>query len=253
MKVLMPEYVERHLSEVQISSEKVTKLVNLEIEEKMVRPPYRYNEASLIRTLEQKGIGRPSTYASIISVIVDKHYTERERRYLKPTPLGNAISDYLSVSFPDIFDLKFTAEMEDKLDDIAGGGTKPLELLESFYKSFETELKVQNKATETIEVIEESLAEPCPKCGGKVIARFGKFGKFFACNNYPKCKYTKPNLRYVNGYFCPLCKGRLVSRNSKTGKRFFGCENYPECKHVQWALKIPVKVEKEEGKIKAKI
>jgi len=205
-------------------------------EPKETKPPYRYSEASLIKTLEEKGIGRPSTYASIISLIIDKHYVEKESRYLKPTSLGSTISDYLSVSFPDIFDLTFTAQMEDSLDDIAEGKTEILTLLNGFYTPFSKLLKEQQKSTQMLDVVEDKLEEPCPKCGSELVARYGKFGKFYACKGYPNCKYIKPNLRFVEGHMCPLCQGRLVVRYSKTGKRFYGCEKFPECKHVQWAL-----------------
>ncbi len=239
MKVLMPAYAEKNKAEITIKQTDTLALDTLENEEKLTRPPYRYNEASIIRTLEEKGIGRPSTYSAIISLIVDKHYVEKERRYFKPTLLGTAISNYLASAFPDIFDLAFTAQMEDSLDDIANGDKKLVELLTNFYTPFKKELDIQKETLEVIDVAEDVLEEKCPQCGGVLIARFGKFGKFYACKSFPKCKYIKPNLHFVKGYNCPECKGQLVVRYSKKGKRFYGCENYPTCKHVQWALKVP--------------
>ena len=237
MKVLMAQYAEKNKKEITIKQEDKLELDTIENEEKQTRPPYRYNEASLIRTLEEKGIGRPSTYSAIISLIIDKHYVEKERRYFKPTLLGTAISNYLSAAFPDIFDLEFTAQMEDSLDDIANGDKKLVELLSNFYTPFKKELDVQKDTLEVIDVAEDILEEKCPQCGSDLIARFGKYGKFYACKSFPKCKYIKPNLHFVKGYNCPECKGQLVVRYSKKGKRFYGCENYPTCKHVQWALK----------------
>lgn len=239
MKVLMPEYAKKHTSEPTIAKSDPLTLKSVEALEKQTWPPYRYNEASLIRALEDKSIGRPSTYSSILSVIIDKHYVERERRFLKPTPLGTSISDYLSGGFPDLFDLTFTASMEDGLDNIALGEKDPVDLMNEFYKPFVKELAVQEKDTSKIEVKEDVLLdEVCIKCGGKLIAKYGRFGKFYACANYPKCKYIRPNHTFVKGpYQCPNCKGRFVVKYSKKGRRFYSCEHYPECKHVQWNLK----------------
>lgn len=241
MKVLMPEYAKKNVTRPNIKQNDPVTLDSVTNEMKDTRPPYRYNEASLIRTMESKGIGRPSTYASIVSLIVDKHYVEKERRYFMPTPLGTALSDYLSSTFPDIFDLTFTANMENSLDDIANGDKKLLDTLENFYVPLRAELEKNKDDDSQIQIDEEQIDEVCPLDGGKLVVRFGKYGKFYACGNYPKCKYIKPNLRYVDKYFCPLDNGRLVVRYSKTGKRFYGCENYPTCKHVQWALNIPPK------------
>ncbi len=241
MKILMPEYAKKNSTHPNIKAHEKITLESVTSEIKDTRPPYRYNEASLIRTMESKGIGRPSTYASIVSLIVDKHYVEKERRYFMPTPLGTALSDYLSTTFPDVFDLTFTANMENSLDDIANGDRKLVGTLEEFYIPLRIELENNKDDTSQIAIQEEQIDEKCPKCGGDLVVRFGKYGKFYACSNYPKCKYIKPNLRYVEKHFCPLDNGRLVVRYSKTGKRFYGCENYPACKHVQWALNIQPK------------
>lgn len=244
MRVLMPEYAKKNTTKPNIKKGEPITLEELSTEQKETRPPYRYNEASIIRALEGKGIGRPSTYASIISLIVDKHYVEKDRRYFKPTPLGTAICDYLAATFPDIFDLTFTANMEDSLDDIANGDKRLITTLTNFYKPLKEELDKNKGNNEQIEVPEEEIDEVCAKCGSKLVARHGRYGKFFACSRYPDCKYIKPNLRYVNNHFCPLDNGRLVVRYSKAGKRFYGCENYPNCKHVQWALNVDPEVAK---------
>ncbi len=241
MRVLMPEYAKKNVTKPNITKGDPVTLEQVTSEAKDTRPPYRYNEASIIRTLEGKGIGRPSTYASIISLIVDKHYVEKDRRYFKPTPLGTAICDYLSLTFPDIFDLTFTANMEDSLDDIANGDKKLLATLQDFYAPLKEELEKNKDNNDQIQVAEEVIDAVCEKCGSALVARHGKYGKFYACSKYPECKYIKPNLRYVKDKFCPLDNGRLVVRFSKTGKRFYGCENYPTCKHVQWALNVEPK------------
>jgi len=237
-RVLAPGYAKNNSTALQLNASGEIALQKLDVKEKETHPPYRYSEASLIKTMEEKGIGRPSTYSSIISLIIDKHYVEKDFRFLKPTPLGASMSDYLSKSFPDLFDLTFTAEMENSLDEIAEGTKTIVQTLDTFYKPFEKELVKVSKDTSVIDVKEDVLEEKCPKCNSDLVARFGKYGKFYACAGYPKCKYIKPNLRYVKDYFCPDCNGRLVVRYSKTGKRFYGCENYPKCTHVRWALNV---------------
>ena len=237
LKVASPQFVKNNETEF-LTYEKGAKidLKSVKTEPKETRPPYRYSEASIIKTLEEKGIGRPSTYSSIITLIIDKHYVEKESRFLKPTILGNSISDYLSKIFPDILNLTFTAKMEDDLDEIASGNKKLISVLEEFYTPFENSLKKTVDDNSQIEIAEDKLDEPCPKCGADLVARYGKFGKFYACKAYPTCKYIKPNLRFVDGYSCPLCSNRIVMRYSKTGKRFYGCEAYPTCKHISWVL-----------------
>lgn len=211
-------------------------LNKIETESKETRPPNRYSEASIIKTLEEKGIGRPSTYSSIITLIIDKHYVEKDSRYLKPTVLGSSISDYLSLAFPQVLNLTFTAKMEDDLDEIAGGKKKVIEVLNDFYAPFEESLKKSTNDDTKIDVAEDKLEEPCPKCGSDLVARYGKYGKFYACKSYPTCKYIKPNLRFIDGYSCPQCGKRIVMRFSKAGRKFYGCEGYPDCKHLSWVL-----------------
>lgn len=236
MKILWPDYSDKHRNSVQIKKGSSINLETLDIEEKKTKPPYRFNEATLIKALEEKEIGRPSTYASIISLIQDKHYIDRESRYFMPTALGTSICDYLSNAFPDIFNLEFTANMEGKLDDIANGDEKLLKTLQDFYNPFVKELEERKGDTTKLD-INETLDEDCPQCGNKLMNRYGKFGKFISCSNYPACKYIKPNLKFVPNQFCPDCKGRITVRYSqKTRKRFYGCENYPTCKFVKFAL-----------------
>lgn len=212
---------------------------DIESKEQQTSPPPRYNEASLIRTMEEEGIGRPSTYAAIISLIQVKGYVEKDGRYFVPTVIGTAISDYLSQNFSHIFELDFTSGMEDKFDAIAEGKEDMIAVLDSFYKPFSTELEVKKKEVGMIQIKEET-AEKCPKCGKSLIIRFSKFGKFYACSGYPDCKFTKSFLFTVKNRKCPKCAGDIVVKFTKTRKKFYGCANYPTCDFSAWALqKIP--------------
>ncbi len=235
LKVLNPEFVAKNQSLIVIKEGTPLNLNSLDVQENMTQPPPRYNEASLIKSLEEKGIGRPSTYAPIISLIQDKNYVEKQGRTFNPTKLGEAISDYLSEAFPSLFNLDFTAGMEDKLDAVAGGTENFIDLLTNFYGPFDKELQVKKKDKQVIDV-EEEINEPCPRDGGKLTVRFSKFGKFYACSNYPNCKFTKPFLYFVKNAFCPDDGGRIVTRFTKSRKKFYGCENYPKCKYSAWTL-----------------
>ena len=234
LKVLNPVFVKKNLIGINIKKDEKLSLQNLEKEEKETSPPPRYTEASLIKTLEEFGIGRPSTYAPIISLIQDKGYTEKDGRYLKPTNLGTAISDYLSKAFPKIFDINFTASMEDGLDQIANGEKEMLLLLKEFNGPFQEDLKDKEKDKEKIKV-EEEIKENCPVCGNPLVAKVSRFGRFIACSTYPECKYTRSILKYVKGKTCPRDGGRIVVRYSKKKRRFYGCENYPKCTFTEFS------------------
>lgn len=224
---------------------------DIEIKEQNTAPPPRYNEASLIRTMEEEGIGRPSTYAAIISLIQVKGYVEKEGRYFVPTVVGTAISDYLSKSFSHIFELDFTSDMENKFDEIAEGKEDIITMLDEFYKPFTVELDEQKKETGMIQIKEETN-EKCPKCGKPMVIRFSKFGKFYACSGYPECKTTKPFLFVVKNRKCPKCTGDIVVKFTKTRKKFYGCSNYPTCDFSAWALnKIPETIIPDEKKTSA--
>ncbi len=235
LKVLQPGYVEKNKLPHNFENGKPVSLENLELQENQTKHPPRYNEASLIKTLEEKGIGRPSTYASIMSLIIDKHYIEREGRYLQPTKVGDGISDYLSKAFPKIFGLDFTADMENNLDEIAEGNNEMMTLLKDFYSPFKATLEEQKLDTTKIDVDEE-ITERCPNCDGPLTIKYSKWGKFYACSNYPKCKYIKSIPKYIQNSKCAKCGSPMVSRYSKGGKKFFGCSDYPNCKYVAWSL-----------------
>jgi len=199
-----------------------------------ITPPPRYNEASLISILEKEGIGRPSTYAPIISVIQARSYVEKEEGKFKPTNLGIAVNDFLVANFADIVNLPFTAKMEEDLDKVATGKKDWMETLGKFWKPFikETE-KVKDKA-ERVKIEVEKLGEKCPECKkGELIIRVGRFGKFIACDNFPDCKYTKPFAKEV-GFNCPECGSPVVTRRTKRGRQFYGCSGWPNCKWASW-------------------
>ncbi len=259
LKVLQPTFVEKNRNPVSYQKGTKLDLKDLELQENQTKHPPRYNEASLIKTLEEKGIGRPSTYASILSLIIDKHYIERDGRYLIPTKVGEGISNYLAKAFPQLFDLNFTAEMENSLDEIAEGDKKMLDILGGFYGPFAENLEVQKNDTTKIET-DEVIEEKCPNCGGDLTIKYSKWGKFYACTNYPKCKYIKSIPRYVANSRCGKCGAPMVSRYSKSGKKFFGCSEYPKCDYVAWSLaqardpdKFPVKQAGTGGTTKAKV
>ncbi len=195
------------------------------------QPPSRYSEATLIKALDENGIGRPSTYAPILSNIISKDYIERDKKTLKPTALGMIVIDLLKDNFNKIVDTKFTASMEESLDKIEEGEYDYLQVVNDFYKYFEKILKGAEEKMEgkKIQVPVEETDEICELCGKKMVVRSGRFGKFLACPGYPECKNTKPLPENEIKQPCPKCGGKLVSRISKKGKRFYGCSNYPNC------------------------
>jgi DNA topoisomerase-1 len=199
-------------------------------------PPPRYNDASLIKTLEEKGIGRPSTYATIISTIESRRYIERENARFKSTSIGNAVTEFLVKYFPDVDDIPFTAEMEDMLDDIAQGKREWQPEMKKFYAPFEKQLeKVEDKA-ERVKIEVEKTKERCPKCNkANLVVRTGKFGKFLSCSRFPDCDYTKQFFEET-GAICPKDNGKVIARKTRKGRTFFGCANYPNCDFAAWKL-----------------
>ena len=209
----------------------VLKLKELTPNQHFTQPPARYTEPTLIKALDENGIGRPSTYAPIISNILGRDYIEREKKSLKPTGLGTVVSDLIVEYFNKIVDVKFTAGLEKKLDEIGAGKLGWIDTIRDFYKDFE---KLYDKAETSLEgkkvkvpVIETDVV--CDKCGRKMVIKSGRFGKFLACPGYPECKNTKPLPEDEVKEPCPKCGGKLVKKISKKGKKFYGCSNYPEC------------------------
>ena len=204
-------------------------------QENQTQPPPRYSEGSLIKALESNGIGRPSTYAPTISTTIVRNYIEKKEGRLYPTMLGSAVCNYLSEKFPKLFDLNFTAGMEEELDDIAEGKMTPVKLLSQFYKPFEKEVEKEFKTKDYINV-QEKTDEKCPTCGKPLLLRYSRFGKFFACTGYPDCKFTKSFVEKTNQK-CPKCEtGDIVVKFTKKRKKFFGCSNYPKCDFATWKL-----------------
>ena len=195
------------------------------------QPPPRYTEPTLIKALDENGIGRPSTYAPIISNILQRSYIEREKKALKPTKLGIVVSDLISEHFKKIVEVKFTANLEDELDKIGAGEQNYIDMVDSFYKEFDilykkAESSLNGKRVK-VPLVETDVV--CEKCGRKMVVRDGKFGKFLACPGYPECKNTKPMPENEIKETCPKCGSKLVRKISKQGKKFVGCSNYPNC------------------------
>lgn len=199
------------------------------------QPPARYTEASLVKTLEETGVGRPSTYVSIVSTITGREYVTREQKQLKPTELGEAVIGLLKEQFPKIVNVKFTANMENDLDEVEHGKVDYIAMLHSFYDGFDEDLKKAKEKTEgmKIKLKEDETDIPCEKCGRMMVVKTGRFGKFLACPGYPDCKNTKP-LVVETTATCPVCGGKVIQKKSKRGYTFFGCDNYPECNFMTW-------------------
>ncbi|AIS52536.1 DNA topoisomerase 1 [Thermoanaerobacter kivui] len=199
------------------------------------QPPPRYTEASLIKELEEKGIGRPSTYAPTISTLLERGYVVKDKKTLKPTELGFIVTDVLKEYFSKIVDVKFTAEMEEQLDKIEEGQAKWYEVVQEFYKDFYKTLKIAEEQMEEIDIKEEVEVTDieCEFCGRNMVIKKGKFGKFLACPGFPECKNTKPLYEKV-GVKCPKCGGEIVMKKSKKGRTYYGCENAPECDFILW-------------------
>ncbi|MBO4554537.1 MAG: type I DNA topoisomerase, partial [Clostridia bacterium] len=206
-------------------------------EQKFTKPPSRYNDATLVKALEENGIGRPSTYASIISVIAKREYTEKQQKAIAPTKLGEAVCDYMEKNFPDIMNLSFTARMEGALDKVADGKEEWQELIGAFYPRFEKFLDRAAKQVGGSIIPPEETTIKCDKCGANMVLRTGKYGPFLACPNYPTCKNIKKVVETVGK--CPKCGGDIGKRTSKNGKTFFGCNNYPKCDFISWDLPAP--------------
>lgn len=209
-------------------------LKDVRADEHETLPPPRYNDASLIGTLEEKGIGRPSTYASIISTVIDRGYVERIEKRFEPTPVGIAVTDFLVKNFSTIDDIPFTALMEDELDNIASGKKNWKSMMKDFYLPFEKSIKEVQDA-ERVKIATEETHEKCPQCGEPLVVRFGRFGKFISCSTFPDCKFTKPYVEETH-VICPKDGGKVIVKKTHKGRKFFGCSNYPNCDFAAWKL-----------------
>ncbi|MGN0793379.1 MAG: type I DNA topoisomerase [Aristaeellaceae bacterium] len=197
------------------------------------QPPSRYTEASLVRALEEKGIGRPSTYAPTITTIITRGYVSREKKRLYPTELGRMVTAMMEEYFEDIVDTEFTADLENKLDEVEEGKKDWKQIIRDFYPDFKRALDVAEEKVEKVEIKDEPSDVPCDKCGAMMVYKMGRFGRFLACPNFPDCRNTKPILTYIEAP-CPSCGARLMEKTSKKNRKFYGCERYPECEFVSW-------------------
>ncbi|MGC8781196.1 MAG: type I DNA topoisomerase [Anaerolineae bacterium] len=213
-------------------------LLRLIPEQHFTQPPPRYTEATLVKALEENGIGRPSTYATIIATILDRGYVERQDRKLVPTELGYTVNDLLVQYFDSIFNVGFTAAMEEHLDGISRGEEQMVPVLREFYNFFAPQLAHAEQKMEKVAVEPEKIGETCPECGGELVIKQGRFGKFIGCANYPTCRYTRPLVARI-GVLCPKDGGELVERRTRTGRVFYGCANYPQCDFTSWRRPLP--------------
>jgi len=207
-------------------------------EQRFTQPPSRYTEATLVKTLEQNGIGRPSTYAPTISTIQDREYVTKDNGSFQPTELGFAVNDLLIQYFPDIINIKFTAGMENELDDIASTERRWSSVIQDFYTPFDKDLQKAVKLAEKVKLEDEQTGESCPQCGKPLLVKTGRFGKFIACSGYPDCKHTK-SFQVKLGVNCPECGKELVQRRSKKKRTFYGCSGYPDCKFATYLKPLP--------------
>lgn len=198
------------------------------------QPPARYNEASLIKTMEEKGIGRPSTYAAVIETIIGRNYVVREEKQFFPTEIGDLVNELLVTHFAEIITVDFTAQMESELDDIEDGKREWKTVIADFWSVFEQLLDKAEEEIGEVKIEDEVTDIICEKCGRPFAIKMGRFGKFLACTGFPQCRNTRPLLEEI-GVKCPKCQnGEIVRRRSKKGRVFYGCSNYPECDFVTW-------------------
>lgn len=207
-------------------------------EQHFTQPPPRYTEATLIKALEENGIGRPSTYAPILSAIQEREYVQKTDGRLHPREIGIIVSDLLTENFPDTINVGFTAQMEGQLDQIARGEREWVSLLEEFYHPFEKTLERAMSHIDKLELPDQPAGEICPNCGRPMVIKTGRYGKFIACSGYPQCKTTKP-LVVKTGVSCPECGGNIIERRSKKGRRFYGCSNFPRCQFATNQRPLP--------------
>jgi DNA topoisomerase-1 len=215
------------------------KLLRLLPEQHFTQPPPRYTEATLVRTLEEYGIGRPSTYAPILSTLQERGYVVRDNRRLIPTETGFLVNDLITEHFPNIVDVGFTARMEEDLDRIASGEQSWVETVREFYQPFSDQVRQADNLIPEMKSGPQPIGRPCPQCGQELVIRWGRYGKFISCSNFPQCRYTEPLLEKI-GVKCPKDGGDLVERKTRKGRIFYGCANYPKCDFTTWKRPLPL-------------
>ena len=226
-----------------VSEGDLAELLSAEATQHCTQAPARYTEASLVRALEEKGIGRPSTYAPTISTILARGYVMREKKQLFPTELGVMITDMMKEYFADIVDIAFTAGMEEQLDEVEEGKLDWHKVLSDFYGPFEKTLENAESKIEKVEIKDEVSDVPCDKCGAMMVYKLGRYGRFLACPNFPECRNTKAIQVEIDAP-CPKCGGKLLQKTSRKGRKFYGCERYPECDFVSWDMPVSEKCPK---------
>lgn len=219
------------------------KLLTLKPYQHFTQPPPRFTEATLVKTMESKGIGRPSTYSPTIETILSRGYVIKEGKTLKPTELGFIVTEQLKSFFPEIIDVDFTAQLEEKLDRVESGELSWLSVLNEFYASFLYRLDVAEKKMAKVKIEDEETEEICPLCGRRMVRKLGRYGEFLACPGFPECRYTLQP-KNETGAKCPYCGSEIVERRSKKGRKFYGCSNYPQCKFVLWDKPLEIKCPK---------
>ncbi|MBI0578479.1 type I DNA topoisomerase [Neobacillus cucumis] len=212
---------------------------DIEPKQHFTQPPPRYTEARLVKTLEELGIGRPSTYAPTLDTIQKRGYVALDNKRFIPTELGEIIHELILEFFPDILDVEFTAKMEQGLDNVEDGKIRWVEIIDEFYKDFETHLEKAEKEMQSVEIKDEPAGEDCENCGSPMVFKMGRYGKFMACSNFPDCRNTKPIVKEI-GVTCPNCKeGAIIERKSKKKRLFYGCDRFPECDFISWDKPLP--------------
>jgi DNA topoisomerase-1 len=227
-----------------LKKDEVLNLIRLLPKQHFTKPPPRYSDASLIRTLEEFGIGRPSTYAPTLATLLQRRYVQRERKKLIPTKLGFLVNDRLVEFFPDLIDMGFTAEMEEKLDEIASGQQAWVPMLHEFYGPFSKAVEVAQEKMPRWEYEPEPTGEMCPECGKPLLVKLGRYGKFIGCSGWPDCDYSAPVP--LSGVSCPECGGPVLEKRSQRGRKFYGCGNWrpndeSSCQWASWKKPSPKK------------
>lgn len=214
-------------------------LEKLDSEQHFTQPPARYSEATLIKTLEENGVGRPSTYAPTLGTIQKRYYVTLKNKRFEPTELGDIVNSIVVEFFPDIVNINFTADLEEDLDEVEEGKKEWVKVIDQFYQEFKDDVVKAEEEMEEIEIEDEPAGFDCEKCGHEMVIKMGRYGKFYACSNFPDCRNTKPILKKV-GCTCPKCKkGEVVERKSKKSRIFYGCENFPDCDFTSWDKPLP--------------
>lgn len=235
--VLYEESVDENQEEEEILPElkegQVLTLKKLDPKQHFTQPPSRYTEATLVKALEEHGIGRPSTYAPTIATIQQRNYVQKDKKFFKPTELGKIVTKIMKEHFKEIVDIEFTAHLEQQLDDIADGDANWIEVLKNFYGGFSKTLAEAEVSVDKIKLKDEESDVICEKCGRTMVYKIGRFGKFLACPGFPECRNTKA-IQHDSGVLCPKCSGKILEKKSKKGRKYFGCENNPKCDYMTW-------------------